>query len=239
MNRRSAMLALVERVAEALGPDAAGVVFVGGIVPALYDLPLELRPTDDVDLTVDATRPRYEQLVERLRKRGFKECRDPGAPVCRYELGDPRLLVDVMPIDPAVLGFSNRWYVPAVEHAEPFTLPGGRKVRALSPVYFLATKLEAFRGRGGNDYGMSHDLEDVVSLLAAEPALFDVIAAAKDDVTAYLRDELVQLAGVADFMDALAWHYPGTAGGEAQARELGERLTQIPAATPTTEASPA
>lgn len=227
MNPRSELLALVERVAEALGPDADQVVFVGGVVPALYDLPLEPRPTEDVDLTVDASRSKYAKIVKRLRKRGFKECRDEGAPVCRYELGEPRLLVDLMPIDPAVLGFSNRWYAPAVKHAEVFTLPGGREVRALAPLYFLATKLEAFRGRGGNDYGMSHDLEDALALLAADPPLFARIAAAEDDVTAYLRDELGQLAGNPDFMDALAWHFPGTAGGEEQARELAQRLTQI------------
>jgi len=44
-----------------------------------------------------------------------------------------------------------------------------RDVRVITPVYFLATKLEAFRGRDRNDYRGSHDLEDVVAIVDALP----------------------------------------------------------------------
>jgi hypothetical protein len=57
------------------------------------------------------------------------------------------LIIDVMPTDPGMLGFANRWYRPAFAHAATIEL-AGYKFRLISPAYFLATKLEAFYGRG-------------------------------------------------------------------------------------------
>ena len=34
---------------------------------------------------------------------------------------------------------------------------------------FLASKLEAYRGRGADDPYLSHDLEDVVAVIAGRP----------------------------------------------------------------------
>jgi predicted nucleotidyltransferase len=44
-------------------------------------------------------------------------------------------------------------------------LPGGPSVRVITAPSFLATKLEAFRGRGKMDYQASHDLEDFVAII--------------------------------------------------------------------------
>ena len=51
-----------------------------------------------------------------------------------------------MPIDEAILGFSNRWYKAAIKDAFDVALPGGIVIRVVSPAYFLATKFEAFAG---------------------------------------------------------------------------------------------
>lgn len=58
------------------------------------------------------------------------------------------MLLDLMPVEPEVLGFSNRWYPYAVETAEPTDLGTGITIRLVSAVGFVATKLEAFAGRG-------------------------------------------------------------------------------------------
>ena len=70
-----------------------------------------------------------------------------------------------MPVQPEVLGFSNRWYPYAVETAVPMDLGDGTTVRLVSAVAFVATKLEAFAGRGGGDFLGSHDLEDVLNIV--------------------------------------------------------------------------
>ena len=68
-----------------------------------------------------------------------------------------------MPTDAAVLGFSNRWYPTAIETAQTFHI-AGYDVRVVTPALFIATKLEAFHGRGGHDIAASHDLEDIIAV---------------------------------------------------------------------------
>jgi hypothetical protein len=48
-------------------------------------------------------------------------------------------------------------------------LPSGAGVRSVSAPYFLATKLEAFDGRGSGDYLTSHDIEDLVAVIDGRP----------------------------------------------------------------------
>ena len=51
------------------------------------------------------------------------------------------LRVDFMPDDPAILGFSNRWYRQALDTAQDFLPSPGRCIRLVTPAYFVATKL--------------------------------------------------------------------------------------------------
>lgn len=94
-----------------MGPVADEVVFLGGaVVPLLVPdaFALAIRSTEDVDCVVRAQSYHdYMEFGERLRKRGFQECREPGAPIGRWTLAG--VLVDVMPTS-RFLGFSNRWY---------------------------------------------------------------------------------------------------------------------------------
>lgn len=57
------------------------------------------------------------------------------------------LIIDVMPVDERVLGSSNRWYPAAIETAQTVDIVG-HDVRLVTPALFIATKLEAFHGRG-------------------------------------------------------------------------------------------
>ena len=41
----------------------------------------------------------------------------------------------------------------------------GLRIRVVTAPYFVATKLEAFRGRGRGDYISSHDLEDLLAVI--------------------------------------------------------------------------
>lgn len=75
---------------------------------------------------------------------------------------DVDLIVDFMPDDERILGFSNRWYAQGIETAVSHPLTGELEIKHLTAPLFIATKLEAYRGRGGDDPLGSHDLEDVV-----------------------------------------------------------------------------
>ena len=141
---------LLERASVALGPLAREVVFVGGATIGLWatdPAAPPARPTRDVDVIVEiAGLGQYSALGERLRARAFREDVESGI-ICRWRRGDD-LILDVMPTDEAILGFSNSWFAPAFESAIDVTLPSGAVIRVVRPPYLVATKIEAFRRRG-------------------------------------------------------------------------------------------
>ena len=144
--------ALFEAVVRLLRPVLDDLVFVGGCTTGLFltdPAASGIRPTKDVDAIVDVTSyAKYASLAERLRALGLAEDTTPGAPLCRWRRAE--MIVDVMPTDASVLGFSNRWYPAAIETAQVQAI-AGYDVRIVTPALFIATKLEAFHGRGAND----------------------------------------------------------------------------------------
>lgn len=131
----------------------AQVVFVGGATIDLHITDRAAGPprfTEDVDVIVDVrSRAEYHTAVEQvLRGQGFKPDMREDAPICRYVQDD--ITLDVMPIETSVLGFSNRWYAEGYAGAQSMGLPTGIVIRAFSAPYLLATKLEAFAGRGSH-----------------------------------------------------------------------------------------
>ena len=154
---------LLEAAVRLLRPLLDDLVFLGGCATGLFltdTAAADLRPTKDVDaITEVASYAEYAKLSERLRELGLTEDTSEGAPLCRWRHG--ALIIDVMPTSADVLGFANRWYVPALASAQGMRI-ADLQVRVITPVFFLATKLEAFRARGGGDVSGSHDLEDVI-----------------------------------------------------------------------------
>src|SRR5688572_26192329 len=162
----------LEAAVRVLQPLLDELVFAGGCATGLLitdPAAGSVRPTMDVDtITEVASYAEYATLSERLRGLGLGEDSSEGAPTCRWRYRD--LIIDVMPTDEQVLGFSNRWYAPAIAAAQRIRI-ADLDVRVITAVYFLATKLEAFRGRGRNDYKGSHDLEDVIAVVDGRPEL--------------------------------------------------------------------
>jgi hypothetical protein len=196
------MLAAAARV---LRPLLGELVFLGGCTTGLMisdPAAAGVRPTRDVDaITEIASYVEYGVLSERLRGLGLREDASQGAPMCRWRY--QHLIIDVMPTDDRVLGFGNRWYRPAISSAQDVDLADLR-LRVITPVYFLATKLEAFRGRGHNDITGSHDLEDIVAVIDGRDEIAREVAASPADVRAYVAAELRHLLGVQAFVDALS-----------------------------------
>ncbi|MEW8561758.1 MAG: hypothetical protein AB2541_06615 [Candidatus Thiodiazotropha sp.] len=158
---------------ERLGALSDEMVFLGGCATGLLitDMAaLPLRVTRDVDTIVKAaTLAAYQRFSGKLRKQSFREDTSDGAPLCRWIADE--VILDVMPTDSRILGFSNRWYESAVKHAELRTLPSGQNIRMVSAPYFLCTKLVAFDGRGRGDYLLSHDIEDMIAVLDGRPEI--------------------------------------------------------------------
>jgi len=188
----------------------------------------QARHTEDVDLIVHVMGyPGFHTLQEALRAKGFKDMPpdpDERAPVCAMKLGDLR--VDFMPDDPQVLGFSNGWYGDALKTAMPYQLSDDLSIRLVNPPYFLATKLEAYKGRGKGDTLSSHDIEDLLTLIDGRESLIDEVSTAPDELRDYLAEEFSLLLKNSDFEYAVSSQVGGDAKREIILFERIEILAQ-------------
>jgi hypothetical protein len=186
---------LLELATDTLGDLLDEVVFVGGATVVLWitdpGAP-PVRPTKDVDVVVEvATRSAFHDFEARLREQRFAEDQQDGV-ICRWR-HPSGLILDAMPSQPGILGFENRWQGAAIPHAIERELPSQARIRAVSPPYLLATKLEAFRSRGNRDFLASRDFGDIITLVDGREELVDEAAQAPNDVRTYIATELADL----------------------------------------------
>jgi predicted nucleotidyltransferase len=188
-------------VARRIKPLLEDVVFVGGQVTELLVTSrgvTRVRPTTDVDIVVRAsTRLRYREVEDRLSRLGLKNDVREGAPICRW-ITPEDFVLDVMPDSSEVLGFANPWYGAALAHAAPFDLGEGLVILIPSAPVFLATKWEAFANRGNHDLLASHDLEDVISVLAGRAEVVTEVAASPQPLRSYLARQAREFLAEAD-----------------------------------------
>lgn len=229
MSRAKANLANIQLVAQQLDALQSEFVFTGGAIVGLLLTDIiapDVRPTDDVDVIIAIAKySDYAQLQEKLRKIGFKN--DIDGPLCRFTLHG--LKVDVMPSEPKVLGFSNRWYGYAITTAVQSPLPGGALIRHVSATAFVATKLEAFFDRGRGDYSLSHDIEDIIAVLDGRPELTIEIKSAQPDVRKYISECFAGFLKDRYFIDALPRHLNPDEGSQARSRIILHRIQNIAA----------
>jgi hypothetical protein len=220
-------LARLAGAAAKLAPLLDQIAFVGGCVTGLLltdPAAAPVRPTLDVDAIVAiASYAEYTLLEHRLRELGFRESHAEGAPICRWLSGD--LILDLMPTDSSILGFGNPWYRPALENAQR-TRIGEYVIRLITAPYFLATKLEAFHGRGKNDF-RSHDLEDIVTVVDGRPEIVDEVRLTAADLQKYLSKEFRALLSNRDFLDALPGHLLPDAASQQRLSLVVERMQQL------------
>ncbi len=195
-------------VAEQLQDMKDEVVFVGGSTTALLVDSVaagQARQTEDVDFIVDIARSGdFYQFEARMRELGFQHDIDPGAPICRWKIDflGKSLKVDAMPTDDNILGFTNQWYQSAIKTAWSAEIKDGLSINVVDPVYFLGTKIEAFKGRGNGDI-FSHDLEDIVYVLEHRSNIEILVFNADESIKAYLASEFTQLLKHPDLENTL------------------------------------
>lgn len=225
MHANDPNLERVELVAAALGPLREQLVFVGGCAAGLLindPGAAPIRATLDVDLVAHVTAvTQYHGLEEQFRQLGFKHDTTADAPICRWRYRGVE--VDLMPADPAILGFANRWYPLAIATAQQVTLPSGVLIRLITGPAFMATKFEAFADRGQNDLLTSHDLEDIVNVVASRSHLIEEIAQSPADLRKYLATRCQDLLAVPDFSNYL----PGLIQDDSYGQQTDEVLNRL------------
>lgn len=177
-------LEILEFAIAQLGELADEMVFLGGCATGLLitdPAAPPIRITKDVDAIVQVlSKAEYYQLSDKLRAKGFKEDTSDDAPICRWVAKN--IILDVMPTEKKILGFGNQWYKEAALNAEVIKLPSGNNIHMVTAPYFLITKLEAFDGRGNDDYLMSHDIEDIIAVMDGRPEIINDVIKSKAEL---------------------------------------------------------
>lgn len=227
-------LAILELVAQALGPVCESVIFVGGCATGLLltqERPDRIRITEDVDIVAQAlTVHDYHAIEKQVRARGFSNDMRPDAPICRWVYKSVTL--DLMPTVKEILGFANRWYPLALQTAQLVTLPSGMIIKLILAPVFIGTKLEAFKDRGKHangkpDYLGSHDLEDIITVADRRPELLAECGAAAPELRAYLAAEFSALFADPEFEQALSGHLPGDTFSQQRAKPLAKTFREL------------
>ena len=108
----------IRTIAKGLEPLGEAFVFVGGSVVECYvtsNVAEQARLTDDIDVVLElAHYGKYAALQEKLIHAGFNPDRASKV-ICRYKYKG--ITVDIMPDDPGILGFSNRWYKDGIKQS--------------------------------------------------------------------------------------------------------------------------
>ncbi|WP_339672202.1 hypothetical protein [Dasania marina] len=196
-------------VAVALKELRSEVVFVGGSTTALLVDSVasgKARQTEDVDFIVDIAvcGGSLAAFENKMRELGFKNDTSDAAPICRWiiDFNGFDLKVDAMPTAEDIMGFTNCWYQKSIDTAWQYTFKPDLVINVIDPVYFLGTKIEAFKGRGNGNI-FSHDLEDIVYVLEHRSGIEREVYNAEDDIKAYLSKEFGALLEHPDFENTL------------------------------------
>lgn len=205
------------------------LVFVGGCVVGLFitdNAAGAPRTTLDVDAIAQITSyAEYASFGDRLRGLGFAEDKSEGVPLCRWIC--KRTILDLMPLDEKILGFSNRWYKAAMESSVTVRLTADLEVRVVTAPLFIATKLEAFKGRGKGDFVGSHDLEDFVSVVDGREALVNEVRAELAELRVQIGAEVRRLLDSARFLDALPGYLLPDVASQSRISIVLKRLEEL------------
>lgn len=220
------MLRRLEPVITDLGDLAENLTLVGGCLTPLLITDAAAPPpraTIDIDLVVEAaSQVAFDRISGAMRRRGFRPGDETGDPICRFRKGTT--IIDLLPTERQVLGFGSRWYALAAATAILAALPNSRHLRHATAPCFLATKLDAFRGRGRGDYLASHDFEDIVAVVDGRPELAAELAAAPGELRDWIRDEIAHMNSERGFLDSLPGMVPGHGDVVGRVAMLRERF---------------
>jgi hypothetical protein len=129
-----------------------------------------------------------------------------------------------MPTDPRILGFGNRWFSKAFASAIPHRLPSGQQIKALPTPFFLATKIEAFKHRGNNDYTLSADMEDILTVIDGRSETIEEVSRAEKDLKSYLNAFFSMLVNTPAFYESIPGHLPPDKASQARSAIILQRI---------------
>jgi hypothetical protein len=220
---------MVKQVAKRLGPLRPKVAFLGGSAIGFHitdKAEPEIRATRDVDIIVEAASVvAYHRLERTLIELGFFQKIQEEDPICRWYIDD--VIIDLMPTDENILGFSNRWYLPAIKNSVSIKLEPNLEIQIVTAPYFLGTKLDAFFGRGKGDYLVSHDMEDIINLINGRVEIIEEIKNSEADLKEFIINTLKGFVDDDLFLEALPGHLLPDQASQGRRSIILERIKKI------------
>jgi predicted nucleotidyltransferase len=222
-------VARIVAVARDLGALADDVVFVGGAIAPLLHTSSPLprpRPTKDVDGVLASHRyGDADHLHRSLRERGFRHDLTHAAHVHRW-ISPSGIPFDLVPAGDHTGGSGNPWDGEAIASAVEVTIDDVTFRHASAPA-FIAMKLAAFEDRGAGDMRSSHDLEDVLALIASRQTIVRDIGDATSTVRMRLRRFAIALLASGLAEEVAAGHLNNAEDPATTLRVALERLKEI------------
>jgi hypothetical protein len=228
MSRPKDNISRIELIAAGLQDLEDDVIFIGGACIQFYvpfpDL-MDFRSTEDVDCIVKITTSQERnRMEENLRRLGFANDMT-GGPVVRWIYHG--LKVDIIPDECSLVGYRDiPWFRDGRNAALKKVLASGRTIRILTLPYYLASKLEASKDRGGGNYLNDHDLEDVVCIIDGNENLSE-IQYAPEAVRGFLKAEFSRLLSDPDFIDSIPGHIGFNVEASIRARDVETKMRKL------------
>lgn len=97
----------------------------------------------------------------------------------------------------------------------------------MTPPFLLATKIEAFRERGGGDYLASRDFGDLIALVDGRAELLAEISASPPAVSAYLAEAFETMSADVFFESGVAGALPFDAASQARVPRVRETIREV------------
>lgn len=104
------------------------------------------------------------------------------------------------------------------------------EIRVVTAPYFLATKIEAFKGRGRGGFLASHDLEDLIFVIDGRSAIIEEVQKETTLLREYLHTEIAGLLSAPGFTDALSGFLSPDAASQARIGTVLRRLKALASA---------
>ena len=225
----SANIEMIKKTAEYLGDLCEKVAFLGGATTGLLITDPgspEPRPTMDIDVIIEIISIKeYYQLEATLRSLGFKQSMKNEDPICRWIIDN--IILDVMPTEEKILGFSNKWYPEALENSMLYEITKNLKINLVTAPYFLATKIEAFYGRGNNDFLCSHDMEDIITVIDGREELIEEVRKSSDELRIFISTTFKNFLQNDSFIESLSGHLLPDSASQARLPILVQRIENL------------
>jgi len=225
----SANIEMIIQAARLLGDLREKMAFLGGATTGILitdPAAPELRPTLDIDVIIEIISiTEYYQLETALRSLGLKQSMKKGDPICRWMTSE--IILDVMPTDEDILGFSNQWYSDALKNSMTYEIEKNLSIKIVTAPYFLATKIEAFFGRGKNDYLFSHDMEDIISVIDGRKEIIEEVKNSPEELRTFLSETFKAFLQNDSFIESLSGHLLPDAASQARLPILVQRIEKL------------